>query len=251
MIREADGAHLKDGTPVEIGPVIKMSKSKKNVVDPMDIIARYGADTARWFVMSDSPPERDVEWTASGADATQKHLARVWRLAAEIDVRGGTDIAGDEALLKAMHRTIADVTAGIEGFAFNKAVAKLYEFTNSFAKSDASAATKRIAMRTLAQLMSPMVPHLAEELWSMLGGAGLVAEAPWPKADAAMLVEDNVILPIQINGKRRAEISVPKDMAASEVEKLVLADEAVVRALAGAVPKKLIVVPGRIVNVVI
>jgi leucyl-tRNA synthetase len=251
VTRSAEGAVLKDGTPVEIGPVIKMSKSKKNVVDPMDIIARYGADTARWFVMSDSPPERDVEWTAAGAEATQKHLARVWRLAAEIDQRGGTDTAQDAALLKAMHRTIADVTAGIEGFAFNKAVAKLYEFTNTFAKSDASAATKRVAMRTMAQLMSPMVPHLAEEVWAMTGGSGLVAEAPWPKADPAMLIEENVTLPIQINGKRRAEISVPKAMPASEVEKVVLADEAVVRALAGATPKKLIVVPGRIVNVVL
>ncbi len=251
VIREADGAHLKDGTPVEIGPVIKMSKSKKNVVDPMDIIARYGADTARWFVMSDSPPERDVEWTAAGADATQKHLARVWRLASEVNTRGAGDPSHDEALLKAMHRAIADVTDGIEGFAFNKAVAKLYEFTNTFSKSDASADAKRTAMLTLAQLMSPMVPHLAEDIWSMLGGKGLVAQAPWPKADPAMLVEDNVVLPIQINGKRRAEISVPKDMSPAEVEKIVLADEAVVKALAGAAPKKLIVVPGRIVNVVI
>ncbi|WP_301920227.1 leucine--tRNA ligase [Albidovulum sp.] len=251
VTRTAEGATLADGTPVEIGPVIKMSKSKKNVVDPMDIIARYGADTARWFVMSDSPPERDVEWTAAGADATQKHLSRVWRLAAEIDVRGGTDTTQDEALLKAMHRTIADVTAGIEGFAFNKAVAKLYEFTNTFAKSDASAATKRVAMRTLAQLMSPMVPHLAEEVWAITGGAGLVARAPWPKADPAMLVEDTVTLPIQINGKRRAEIVVAKDLPPTEVEKIVLADEAVLKALAGAAPKKLIVVPGRIVNVVL
>ena len=251
VTRTAEGATLADGTAVEIGPVIKMSKSKKNVVDPMDIIARYGADTARWFVMSDSPPERDVEWTASGADATQKHLARVWRLASEIEVRGGTDTTEDEALLKAMHRTISDVTAGIEGFAFNKAVAKLYEFTNTFAKSDASAAAKKEAMLTLAKLMSPMVPHLAEEVWAMLGGAGLATTAPWPKADPAMLIEDSVTLPIQINGKRRAEISVPKDMAAAEVEKIVLADEAVVKALAGATPKKLIVVPGRIVNVVI
>ncbi|WP_413874045.1 leucine--tRNA ligase [Albidovulum sp.] len=251
VTRTAEGATLADGTPVEIGPVIKMSKSKKNVVDPMDIIARYGADTARWFVMSDSPPERDVEWTAAGADATQKHLARVWRLAAEIDQRGGTDTTEDEALLKAMHHAIADVTAGIEGFAFNKAVAKLYEFTNTFAKSDASAAAKRVAMRTLAQLMSPMVPHLAEEVWAMTGGAGLAARAPWPKADPAMLVEDTVTLPIQINGKRRAEIVVAKDLPAAEVEKIVLADEAVVRALGGVPPRKLIVVPGRIVNVVL
>ena len=239
------------GQPVQVIPSAKMSKSKKNVVDPVNIIKAYGADTARWFVMSDSPPERDVEWTAAGADATQKHLARVWRLAAEIDVRGGTDTAQDEALLKAMHRTIADVTAGIEGFAFNKAVAKLYEFTNTFSKSDASAEAKRTAMRTLAQLMSPMVPHLAEDIWEMLGGVGLVAQAPWPKADPAMLTEDSVTLPIQINGKRRAEISVPKDMDVAEVEKLVLAEEAVIRALDGSAPKKLIVVPGRIVNVVV
>ena len=239
------------GQPVQVIPSAKMSKSKKNVVDPVNIIKAYGADTARWFVMSDSPPERDVEWTAAGADATQKHLARVWRLAAEIDMRGGTDTAQDEALLKAMHRTIADVTAGIEGFAFNKAVAKLYEFTNTFSKSDASAEAKRTAMRTLAQLMSPMVPHLAEDIWEMLGGEGLVAQAPWPKADPAMLTEDSVTLPIQINGKRRAEISVPKDMDVAEVEKLVLAEEAVIRALDGSAPKKLIVVPGRIVNVVV
>ncbi|MEZ5770785.1 MAG: class I tRNA ligase family protein [Defluviimonas denitrificans] len=150
-----------------------------------------------------------------------------------------------------MHRAIADVTQGIEGFAFNKAVAKLYEFTNTFAKSNASQDARRQAMRTLAQLMSPMVPHLAEDIWAMTGGEGLVAKAPWPKADEAMLAEDNVTLPIQINGKRRAEISVPKDMPPAEVEKIVLADEAVVKALAGAAPKKLIVVPGRIVNVVI
>ncbi len=200
--------------------------------------------------MSDSPPERDVEWTAAGAEATSKHLARVWRLASEIGDKPG-DTAEDQALLKAMHRAIADVTEGIEGFAFNKAVAKLYEFTNTFAKSDASQDARREAMRTLAQLMSPMVPHLAEDIWAMTGGDGLVAQAAWPRADEAMLAEANVTLPIQINGKRRAEISVPKDLPAAEVEKIVLADEAVARALNGAPPKKLIVVPGRIVNVVI
>ena len=239
------------GEPVQVIPSAKMSKSKKNVVDPVNIIQAYGADTARWFVMSDSPPERDVEWTAAGAEATAKHLARVWRLASEVNTRGKGDAAHDDALLKAMHRTIAEVTAGIEGFAFNKAVAKLYEFTNTFSKSDASAAAKRTAMLTLAQLMSPMVPHLAEDIWAMLDGEGLVAQAPWPKADPAMLVEDEVTLPIQINGKRRAEISVPKGMPASEVEKIVLAEEAVIRALNGGAPKKLIVVPGRIVNVVV
>jgi leucyl-tRNA synthetase len=147
-------------------------------------------------------------------------------------------------------RAIADVTAGIEGFAFNKAVAKLYEFTATLSKSGAGGEARRRAMRVMAQLMAPMVPHLAEDIWHRLGGAGLVARATWPQADAALLVEESVTLPIQINGKRRAEITVPKDMAAAEVEALVLADAAVVRALAGAAPKKLIVVPGRIVNVV-
>jgi leucyl-tRNA synthetase len=235
---------------VEIIPSAKMSKSKKNVVDPVSIITAFGADTARWFVMSDSPPERDVEWTASGAEAASKHLARVWRIAAEIAVDETPASAEDAALIRAMHRAVDEVTKGIEGFAFNKAVAKLYEFTNTLSRSTAGAAAKRQAMRTMAQLMSPMVPHLAEDVWQLLGGAGFVAQAAWPKADPAMLVDDTVTLPIQINGKRRSEVTVPKDMPAAEVEKLVLADEVVQKVLAGAAPKKLIVVPGRIVNVV-
>ncbi len=236
---------------VEVIPSAKMSKSKKNVVDPVSIIQAFGADTARWFVMSDSPPERDVEWTASGAEAAFKHLSRVWRLAHEVTTRGAGNPAQDQALRRATHKAIAEVTAGIDNFAFNKAVAKLYEFANTFSKSDASAAAKRQAMLVMAQLMSPMTPHLAEEIWAMLGGRGLVTTARWPKADPAMLIEDTVILPIQINGKRRAEISVPKDMAANEVEKIVLADDAVIKFLAGQPVKKLIVVPGRIVNVVV
>ncbi len=242
---------LADGMAVEIIPSAKMSKSKKNVVDPMNIVATYGADTARWFVLSDSPPERDVEWTASGADATAKHLARVHRICTEItDLPDGT-AKGDDDLLRAMHKAIRDVTMGVESFGFNAAIAKLYAFTNTLAKSEAGGTAKKLAARTLAQLMSPMTPHLSEELWSLLGGSGLVATARWPQADEAMLVETTVTLPIQINGKRRSEIAVPTDMPASEVEKLVLADEAVIRALDGAAPKKLIVVPGRIVNIVV
>jgi len=243
---------LTDGTAVEIVPSAKMSKSKKNVVDPMNIIAAYGADTARWFVMSDSPPERDVEWTSSGAEAAFKHLNRVWllcdRIASLPEDRPGK---GDEDLIRAMHRAIAEVTRTIEGFAFNKAIAKLYELANAIQKSDAARATQRQAVMVLAQLMSPMTPHLAEDIWAHQGGKGLVVNAPWPKADPAMLVDDNVTLPIQINGKRRAEISVPKDMPASEVEKIALSDEAVVKFLAGQPIRKLIVVPGRIINVVV
>ncbi|MDH2326639.1 leucine--tRNA ligase [Cereibacter sp. SYSU M97828] len=244
-----DGRTL-DGTPVEVIPSAKMSKSKKNVVDPMNIIASFGADTARWFVMSDSPPERDVEWTASGAEAASKFLARVWRIADEITRDGTPANDEDKALARASARAIADVTQGIEGFAFNKAVAKLYEYANTLSKSKAGADAKRDAMKVMAQLLSPLVPHLAEEVWHMLGGHGLVAQAAWPKADEALLVADTVTLPIQINGKRRAEISVPAEMPASEVEKLVLAHDDVVKFLAGQPIKKLIVVPGRIVNVV-
>ncbi|MDU8912919.1 leucine--tRNA ligase [Aestuariicoccus sp. MJ-SS9] len=249
-LRDGKG-FLADGTEVEIIPSAKMSKSKNNVVDPMNIIAEYGADTARWFVLSDSPPERDVEWTAAGAEAAFKHLGRVHRIAQQIaDAEEGPQ-GTDEALLREMHKTIHDVTMGVESFGFNAAIAKLYAFTNTLAKSGAGSAAKRQAARTLAQLMSPMTPHLSEEVWSMLGGEGLVANAPWPKADPAMLVEDSVTLPIQVNGKRRGEITVPRDLGKDEIEKQVLAHDAVQRALDGGQPKKLIVVPGRIVNVVV
>ncbi|MEL7211039.1 MAG: leucine--tRNA ligase [Pseudomonadota bacterium] len=246
------GAFLKDdGQEVEVIPSAKMSKSKNNVVDPVNIIQQYGADTARWFVLSDSPPERDVEWTASGAEAAYKHLSRVWRIADEIaQMEDGTG-QGDEDLLRAMHKAIFEVTQGVESFGFNASIAKLYAFTNVVQKSKAGGTARKQAMRALAQLMSPMTPHLSEDIWTMLGGEGLIANAPWPVADEAMLVEDSVTMPIQINGKRRGELSVAKDLPKEEVEKLALAHDAVQKALEGATPKKLIVVPGRIVNVVI
>ncbi|MBL3568220.1 leucine--tRNA ligase [Rhodovulum sulfidophilum] len=271
-----NGALKATGETVEIVPSAKMSKSKKNVVDPVNIIQAFGADTARWFVLSDSPPERDVEWTAAGAEAAFRHLGRVWRIAeglveelngggiaayeeeapatasADASGPGAAERGGDDlALRRALHKTIHDVTMGIESFGFNTSVAKLYAFTNTLAKSTASLAARREAATVMAQLMAPMTPHLAEEVWEALGNPGLAAEAPWPKADPAMLVEDTVTLPIQINGKRRSEIQVARDMPKEEVEKLVLADDAVIKALNGGAPKKLIVVPGRIVNVVV
>ncbi|XDA98579.1 leucine--tRNA ligase [Sulfitobacter sp. LCG007] len=243
---------LADGTPVEIVPSAKMSKSKKNVVDPVSIISSYGADTARWFVLSDSPPERDVEWTASGAEATFKHLSRVWTLAERIaGMEGEREGEGDEELRRAMHRTIDEVTLGIESFGFNAAIARLYAFTATLQKSTAGAAAQREAMLVLAQLMSPMTPHLAEEIWARFGQPGLIATADWPKADPAMLVSDTVTLPIQVNGKRRGEITVAADLEKSEVERLALEEPNVARTLDGSAPKKVIVVPGRIVNVVV
>ena len=246
-----NSAFLKDGTEVEIVPSAKMSKSKKNVVDPVSIVTQYGADTARWFVLSDSPPERDVEWTAAGAEAASKHLGRVWRIASEAAASEAASGEGDEPLLREMHKTIHDVTQGIDSFGFNAAIARLYGFTSTLSKSDAGAEAKRQAARTLAQLMSPMTPHLAEEMWAMLGGEGLVADAPWPVADESMMVEDTVTMPIQINGKRRGEVVVPKEMEKAEVEELALSHHAVLKALDGGSPKKVIVVPGRIVNVVV
>lgn len=242
---------LADGTEVQIVPSAKMSKSKKNVVDPDDILATFGADTARWFVLSDSPPERDVEWTASGAEATHKHLSRVWRIANDVATMEGGDKNQDADLMRAMHKAIQDVTNGVESFGFNAAIAKLYGFTGVLAKSKASADAKREATRTLAQLMSPMTPHLSEEIWTLLGGEGLIATAPWPIADESKLVEDTITLPVQVNGKRKAEITVTADADKSSVEALAMSHEAVMRALDGATPKKVIVVPGRIVNIVV
>jgi leucyl-tRNA synthetase len=249
---KGDKAFLKDsGTEVETIPSAKMSKSKNNVVDPLSIISAFGADTARWFVLSDSPPERDVEWTASGAEAAYKHLGRVWNISDRIAAMD--DAAGEEDadLLKQMHKTIHDVTMAIESFGFNAAIAKLYGFTATLQKSKASKPAQREAVMTMAQLMSPMTPHLAEDIWASQGGEGLIAIAAWPTADEAMLVDDTVTLPIQVNGKRRGEIDVPADMPKDEVEKLALAHPSVVRILDGGTPKKVIVVPGRIVNVVV
>ena len=250
-LRDDKAFLISDGSEVEIVPSAKMSKSKNNVVDPDDILAKFGADTARWFVLSDSPPERDVEWTASGAEATFKHISRVHRIASEIAAMDDAAGKGDDDLLRAMHKAIEDVTSGVESFGFNAAIAKLYGFTSALAKSKAGGGAKREAMRVLAQLMSPMTPHLSEEIWTMLGGQGLVINAPWPVADPKMLVLDTVTMPIQINGKRRSEIAIAADMPKDEVEKLVLGLDIVVAALNGAAPKKLIVVPGRIVNIVI
>ncbi|WP_457650040.1 leucine--tRNA ligase [Profundibacter sp.] len=239
------------GEALEIIPSAKMSKSKKNVVDPVSIIDSYGADTARWFVLSDSPPERDVEWTASGAEAAHKFLNRVWNLSDKIAGLPDGETKDDEDLIRAMHHAIHDVTAGIEGFAFNTSIAKIYAFTNTLSKSKAGGTAQKQAIKVLAQLMSPFTPHLSEDIWAHQGGEGLVTQAPWPRHDPKMLVQDTITLPIQINGKRRSEIAVPADMPKEEIEKIALANKAVVKALDGGSPKKMIIVPGRIVNVVI
>ncbi|MEM6422976.1 MAG: class I tRNA ligase family protein, partial [Pseudomonadota bacterium] len=247
------------GASVETGPSIKMSKSKKNVVDPDAIIAQYGADTARFFMLSDSPPERDVEWTAAGVEGAWRFIQRVWRYLDEVPAAAPTaeDSPAALALRKATHKTIAGVTADIEGFTFNKAVARLRELSNALSDSlgvaDAPglAFARREALETLLQLMNPMAPHLTEEMWATLGHDIPLVETPWPDADMTLARDDVILLPVQVNGKKRAELEVARDADKAAIETLVLSAPDVQRYLDGRAPKKVIVVPGRIVNVVV
>jgi leucyl-tRNA synthetase len=254
---------LSNNEPVSIGSVEKMSKSKKNVVDPDEIVASYGADTARWFMLSDSPPERDVQWTESGVEGASRFQQRVWRLVndvTEATTATETDAADEVAALalrKVIHRSVHGVASDIEGLRFNRAVAQIYELTNALVKAangKAGAATQaalKEGTTSLMQLLSPMMPHLAETCWEVLGEQGLVADALWPAVDAKLLVDDEVTMPIQINGKRRGELVVAKGTPAAEVEAQALALEAVTKALEGKTPKKIVVVPDRIINIVV
>ena len=244
--------HVKTGAPVAIGPIEKMSKSKKNVVDPDDIIASYGADTARWFMLSDSPPERDVIWTEEGVQGAARFVQRVWRL---VHGAAAADGSGDAlALRKAAHRALAAVGEDIEKLRFNRCVAHVYTFANALDEAIRAGVAREAAVEAatiLVQLVAPMMPHLAEACWQVLGKPGLAAQAPWPAFDPALLVEDEITLPVQINGKKRADVTVPRDAGAAAVEAATLALEAVQKVLEGRAPRKVIVVPGRIVNIVV
>ncbi len=232
---------------VRIGRVEKMSKSKKNVVDPDDIIDQYGADAVRWFMLSDSPPERDLPWTASGIEGSWRFVNRLWRLFGEAD---GAATGEDKALDRKLHQTIDGVAKDIEALSFNKAVAKIYELANAIEKA-APSASRSAAIRTLALLVAPMVPHLAEEAWADMGQSGLIADAVWPEVDPALLVEDEVTIAVQVMGKLRDTITVAKGLPRDQLEALALAAPNVSRITEGAVPKKIIVVPDRLVNIVL
>ena len=264
----ADGYETHDGSPVTVGGSVKMSKSKKNVIDPDDIIDQYGADTARWFVMSDSPPERDLQWSNAGVEGAWKHLQRVWRIAVEIDemVDGeklvksswnpsDSGIVSSESMIEELGRNswiaIDSVTKGIEGFSFNKSIAALYTFTNVLAKSTAPKANRRKAMLDLAVLMNPFTPHLAEEIWEKLGGEGLIARAKWPPIYPEFFDDADVGIAVQVNGKRRAQIFVSPEMDEADVKERALAQEGVIRAIDGRPIKRVIVVMKRVVNVVV
>jgi len=260
--QDAGLVHAETGKPVTLGRSEKMSKSKRNTVDPAHIIDTYGADTARLFMLSDSPPERDLEWTEAGVDGAWRYVNRLWRLVGNVvDALPPSGSAmpelGAEALKlrRQVHKTIAGLSDDLERFAFNKAVARLRELTNAL--GDIKPATPDVAwalregLETAILLAAPMMPHLAEELWSELGHAEPVVATRWPAADPALLVEDSVTVAVQVNGKLRATIELPKDADPKLAEETALAQEGVIAAMSGKTPRKVVVVPNRIVNVVV
>jgi leucyl-tRNA synthetase len=247
------------GLPVEVGGVEKMSKSKKNVVAPEEIFDAYGVDAARLFVMSDSPPERDVQWTTGGVEGAWRFVHRVWNeFDSQPEGAAATAPADEQAkgLLQATHRLIKSVTESIEGFRFNSGIARLYEFLNTLKAypaanaSPAVLAARHEALGVLARLIAPFTPHLAEEGWARIGGEGMVVQAPWPDYDPKLAAEDEAVLPVQVNGKRRGEIRAPVGAAEADVQAIALADPDVQRHLDGLTVRKVIVVKDRIVNIV-
>ena len=259
---ERDGAgwkQLETGGDVKAGRIEKMSKSKRNVVDPELIISKYGADTARLFMLSDSPPERDMEWTESGVEGASRFLKRLYRMAADpaLAKAGGalpTEGAGGD-LVRATHRAIDAMSGDIEGFRFNKAVAQLYTLANAIGDvkgdDDASAAARRFGIETLTRLIYPMAPHIAEEMWQALGHDTMLAVTAWPEADPALLTDDSIEIGVQVNGKLRDTVSLPRDAEEDEARATALASAGVIRYLEGREPRKVIVVKNRIINVVV
>ena len=240
---------IDSGAPAVAGRIEKMSKSKKNVVDPDDIVDQYGADAVRWFMLSDSPPERDLEWSEAGIEGCWRFVQRLWRLTAQVSGAEGSD----KALDRKTHQVISGVGVDIEALAFNKAVAKIYDLANAIEKA-APSASRDAAIRTIVLLSSPMVPHLAEEAWAVLGaqlGGGLIADAAWPVVDPILLQEDEVTIAIQVRGKLRDTLTVAKGLPQAEIEALALASQKVQHAIDGADIKKIIVVPDRLVNIVL
>jgi leucyl-tRNA synthetase len=231
--------------PVTVGRVTKMSKSKRNTIDPIPFVEQYGADALRWFMLSDSPPERDLVWSESGIEGAWRFVQRLWRIAGQ--AQGGE--SEDRDLARKLHRTIAAVSENIESLAFNKAVANIYELATAIEKAPPSA-TRAEAAETMLRLVSPMVPHVAEEAWAARGKEGLIALAPWPDADPALLVDDQVTIAVQVNGKLRDTLTAPKGAPRETLEAMALASDKVVRLLDGKPPRKVIVVPDRLVNLV-
>ncbi len=265
---DGKSVHVESGLPVVVGRSESMSKSKKNVVDPSSIIGRFGADTARWFMLSDSPPERDLEWTDSGVSGAWRFVQRMWRLVDELkDLAGPVDAVVQDGsvgsageLRRATHQTIAAVEEDIEAFRFNKAVARIYEYVNTLGGwspgqagdlSSADAAALREALDTVVQLVGPMMPHLGEELWQVLGHETLLADTPWPAFEAELIEDESVTIGIQVSGKLRGTIELARDTEEEAVREAALAHDNVRKSIGDRAVRKVIVVPNRIVNVVL
>jgi leucyl-tRNA synthetase len=251
---------LSTGEPVVIGDAEKMSKSKRNTVSPGEIFEVYGVDAARLFVLSDSPPERDAQWSNAGVEGAWRFVNRVW---AEFESQPAGPHAADpadaaaEALRRATHRLTRSMTEAIETFRFNSGIARLYEFLNLLREHKAEGASEALlaeraeALSVFARLIAPFTPHLAEECWARIGGEGMAVFAPWPAFDEALTREAEVTLPVQVNGKRRWEIRAPAGAEPADVEKMVLDDPETARRLEGLTIRKVIVVKDRIVNIVV
>ena len=240
-----NGTVVATGEAVTVGRVEKMSKSKKNTVDPEPMFDTYGADAVRWFMLSDSPPERDLPWSESGIEGTWKFVQRLWR----IFESERNNVGADKDMDRALHRAIASIGTDIDALQFNKAVARVHSLANTIEKA-APSASRDTAIMTLVRMIAPMLPHLAEEAWAAMGNGGLVADAAWPDADPALLVEDEATIAIQVNGKLRDTITAAKGTGKDALEALAMQSANVVRFLDGATPKKIIVVPDRLVNIV-
>ena len=264
-VRKAAGGALLDdaGRPVAHGRSEKMSKSRRNVIDPAGIIESYGADTARWFMLSDSPPERDLEWTEAGVEGAYRFVQRLWRMASEAvpmlppagAAAPGRFGASASGLRHTVHKTIAAFTDDLERFRFNRAVARIHELANAigdFAPADAADRwVLREALETLAQLIQPMMPHLAEELWERLGGPAWLADSAWPVADPDLARDEAITIAVQVNGKLRATVTLPRDAESAAAEAAALADPNVRRAMGEKAPRKIILVPNKVINVVV